>query len=336
MLIRLSIANLVSYPTSVNHVKQFVRRTALATALVATAAHAIAAQATKAWCAKLPRPANAALESVPVKSDWFVVYRAADGVFAIVEPYQWQEAISYLIVGSTRALLFDAGIGVAPIRPVVESLTSLPVTVLNSHTHFDHVGGNWEFADIAAMDTPFTRANEAGQPHARVASEVSDASFCRGAPRGLDTAKYVSRPWHATERIQDGSTFDLGGRRLEILSAPGHTPDAIALLDRAHGLLWTGDSYYDGPIYLFGRETDLASYEKSIARLATLVPSLAQLLPAHNTARVAPEALARTLTAIRAIRSGTAHGTEGRGGQLTFEVGGITILTSRDALAKPR
>ena len=186
------------------------------------------------------------------------------------------------------------------------------------------------------MDTPFTRANEAGQPHARIASEVSDASFCRGAPRGLDTAKYVSRPWRATETIRDGSTFDLGDRRLEILSAPGHTPDAIALLDRAHGLLWTGDSYYDGPIYLFGRDTDLAAYEKSIARLVTLVPSLTHLLPAHNTARVEPEALTRALAAIRAIRSGTAHGTEGRGDQLTFDVGGITIITSKDALAKPR
>jgi glyoxylase-like metal-dependent hydrolase (beta-lactamase superfamily II) len=322
--------------TSVSHVKEFARSTVRATALIAIAAHAIAAQPTKAWCANLPRPANAALESVPVQSGWFAVYRAADGVFAIVEPYQWQEAISYLILGSKHALLFDTGIGVAPIRPVVESLTSLPVTVLNSHTHFDHVGGNWEFTDVAAMDTPFTRANEAGQPHARVASEVSDASFCHGAPHGLDTARYVSRPWHATETVHDRSIFDLGGRRLELLSVPGHAPDAIALLDRAHGLLWTGDSYYDGPIYLFGRETDLASYEKSIGRLATLVPSLTQLLPAHNTARVEPEALTRALTAIRAIRSGTAHGTEGRGGQLTFEVGGITILTSTEALAKPR
>jgi hypothetical protein len=58
-------------------------------------------------------------------------------------------------------------------------------------------------------------------------------------------------------------------------------------------------------------------------------------LPAHNTARVEPEALTRALTAIRAIRSGTAHGTEGRGGQVTFEVGGITILTSQEAFAKP-
>jgi glyoxylase-like metal-dependent hydrolase (beta-lactamase superfamily II) len=274
------------------------------------------------------------LPVVAVPSDWFKVYRATDGVFAIVEPDQWQEAISYLIVGSKRAMLFDTGIGVVPIRPVVEALTKLPVTVLNSHTHFDHVGGNWEFGRIAAMNTPFTRASAAGLPHARVASEVTDASFCHGAPAGLDTANFRSKPWHATEITRDGAAYDLGGRTLEVIQVPGHTPDAIALLDRANRLLWTGDTYYDGPIYLFGRETDLAAYERSMVRLVALAPSVAQLLPAHNTASVAPGELAKTLAAIRAIRSGAASGRAGPSGRMTFEVDGITIITSKDALAK--
>ena len=116
------------------------------------------------WCDLLPRPANAALPRVRVASDWFEVYRAADGVFALVEPYQFQEAISYLIVGKDRALLFDSGLGLVPIRPVVEELTSLPVEVLNSHTHFDHVGGNAEFDRILALDTPYTLANSSRLP----------------------------------------------------------------------------------------------------------------------------------------------------------------------------
>jgi len=137
-----------------------------------------------AWCDALPRPANAALETVDVGSDWYTVYRVEPGVFAIVEPRQFQEAISYLIVGTTRALLFDTGIGLVPLRPTVERLTTLPVTVLNSHTHFDHVGANAEFSEILAMDTPFTRANEQGRPHADLAGEVDATSFCGAPPPG--------------------------------------------------------------------------------------------------------------------------------------------------------
>ncbi len=305
----------------------------LAIALAACSATANA-QSPKAWCGLLPRPANAALPAVTVKPDWFKVYRAAEGVYAIVEPEQWQEAISYLIVGTRSALLFDTGIGVVPIRPVIAQLTKLPVTVLNSHTHYDHMGGNWEFTRIAAMHRPFTRTSMAGLPHAKVAGEVSADAFCSRAPAGLDTARHHVRAWRATETIADGHRFDLGGRTLEVLSVPGHTPDAIALIDRAHGLLWTGDSYYDGTIWLFAEETDLVSYERSIGRLAALVPSLRQLLPAHNTASVAPDKLTRTLGAIRAVRSGTVAGKAGEGGELSFEVNGIAIRTSQKALAR--
>src|SRR5438128_1999710 len=57
-----------------------------------------------AWCAKLPRLAYAALPRVAVPSDWFEVYRVDPDVYAIYEPRQWQEVISYLIVGRERAL----------------------------------------------------------------------------------------------------------------------------------------------------------------------------------------------------------------------------------------
>ncbi|MEO8450869.1 MAG: MBL fold metallo-hydrolase, partial [Gemmatimonadota bacterium] len=129
----------------------------------------LAAGAEVRWCTLVPRKPNVALERVPVKTDWFDVYRVDDGVFALVEANQFQEAISYLIVGTKRALMFDTGIGLVPIRPVVEQLTSLPVEVLNSHTHYDHVGGNAEFDRILAVDGPYTRANERGVGHAELA-----------------------------------------------------------------------------------------------------------------------------------------------------------------------
>jgi glyoxylase-like metal-dependent hydrolase (beta-lactamase superfamily II) len=284
---------------------------------------------TTSWCASLPRPANAALERVDVGSDWFAVYRVEPDVYALVEPRQFQEAISYLIVGTSRALLFDAGIGLVPMRPVVERLTTLPVSVLNSHTHFDHVGANHEFTDILAMDTPFTRTMERGRPHSDIADEVAPDSFCGVPPSGVDTAAFVSRPFTVTRRVADGDTIDLGGRVLEIIGAPGHTPDAIALLDRARGLLWTGDSYYDSTIWLFSPGTDLEAYERSMTRLAALEPTLRRLLPAHNTATAEPSRLSAVVNAFGTARTGggvrTAEGTN----RVHVRVGDITFMLAR-------
>jgi len=56
-----------------------------------------------AWCATQPRLAYATLPRVSVPSDWFEVYRVDPDVYAIYEPHQWQEVISYLIVGRERA-----------------------------------------------------------------------------------------------------------------------------------------------------------------------------------------------------------------------------------------
>jgi glyoxylase-like metal-dependent hydrolase (beta-lactamase superfamily II) len=285
------------------------------------------------WCGKIPRAANRALPRAPITSDWFDIVEAAPGVYAFIEPLQFQEAVSYLIVGAREALLFDTGLGMVPLRPLVERLTRLPVTVLNSHTHYDHVGGNWEFDRILALETPYTRANMAGFAHAELATEVASDAFCRGAPAGLDTAAFRTRPWTATAAVRDGDTIDLGGRTLEVLHVPGHTPDAVALLDRTHGLLFTGDSYYDGAIWLFVPETDLDAYDRSMARLAALAPALRQLLPAHNSAREAPDRLAAALDAVRAVRTGRATPTvRESGGRLTFTIGGVSILTAQPLL----
>jgi len=284
------------------------------------------------WCDAIPRPANSALPRAEVSSDWFEVRTVEAGVYAILEPNQFQEVVSYLIVGSARALLFDTGLGMMPIRPVVEQLTSLPVEVLNSHTHYDHTGGNAEFDRILALDTPYTRANMAGFPHADLAGEVAPESFCQGPPAGLDTAAYHTRAWSPARTVADGDTVDLGGRVLEILRVPGHTPDAVALLDRQRGLLWTGDTYYEGTLWLYVPETDLDAYDSSMTRLAGLAPSLRRLLPAHNTATADPARLGQALAASRQVRGGSLTGEEQPNGRVVYPFDGFSVLTSRSLL----
>ena len=277
-----------------------------------------------AWCRALPRPEYKSLERVRVSDPWFEVYRVAPGVFAIYEPHQAEEVISYLIAGTKQAALFDTGMGISDIQKVTAELTALPIVVLNSHTHHDHVGGNWQFKDVLGMDTDFTRARARGST-AGAQDEISPDSLCGELPRGFDPRSYATRPWTITRWIHDGDRLDLGDRVLEILSTPGHTPDAICLLDREHGLLFTGDTYYPGPIWLFRPETDLDAYAASVQRLAELAAQLTTVLGAHNAPIAPPRILPRLVRVFDDVRSARVQPTR-EAGKNTYRVGEISFV----------
>ncbi len=261
------------------------------------------------WCNQKPRAQFANLKEVPTTRAWFKVYKVGDNVWAMVEPYNYQEVISYLIVGKEKALLFDTGMGLDTISALVKELTSLPVVVLNSHTHYDHIGGNAEFDSILALNTPYTIHNaQFGWAHPVVKDEVTPAAFCREKLPQVDTANYHIRPFNISRFIPDGYKIQLGGRELEVLAVPGHAPDAVALLDKQNGYLFTGDTFYEGPIYLFAEGTDVKAYGQSIAKLALLAPQLKQLYPAHNTPLAQPAQLVAVKKAFDDIMDGNVNG----------------------------
>jgi glyoxylase-like metal-dependent hydrolase (beta-lactamase superfamily II) len=277
-------------------------RSALLPVLIAIFLTSLAAQQTE-WCKKLPRPAYSKLERVPTPDPWFEVYKIRQGVFAIYEPHQLEEVISYLILGGNKAVLFDTGMGISNLKAVVDGLTRLPVSVVNSHTHNDHVGDNWRFTDIYGMDMDFTRANACGSKEDAQA-ELAPGELCGELPAGFDAKAYATKPFRITHWLHDGDRIELGGRTLKVIATPGHTPDAIALFDEKNGLLFTGDSFYLGPIYLYRPETDLDAYVSSMKKLAELVPHLQLLLPSHNVPVADPSYLPKVVIAIEQVRRG--------------------------------
>ena len=277
------------------------------------------------WCKSLPRPEYKSVERVLPNEPWFEVYKVAPGVFAIYEPHQAEEVISYLIVGTKQALLFDTGMGIANIRKVVTQLTSRPVVVLNSHTHNDHVGGNSLFTFVYGMDTAFTRQNAKGSRD-DAQEELAPGMICGNLPKGFDAKTYATKPWHVSLFVKNGFKINLGGRTLEIISTPGHTPDAICLIDRANGLLFTGDTYYPAPIWLYRPETNLDAYVASVRWLADLAPQVKLVLGAHNVPVADPSVLPRLVTAIESVRAGNVEAKPLEGGKATYTTDGITFL----------
>jgi glyoxylase-like metal-dependent hydrolase (beta-lactamase superfamily II) len=277
------------------------------------------------WCKELPRPEYKTLERVSVGDPWFEVYKVAPNTFAIYEPHQSEEVISYLIAGDRNAILFDTGMGISDIKKVTAELTKLPIIVLNSHTHDDHVGGNFEFTNIYGMDLDFTRANAKGS-RADAQAEIAPGQICGELPKGFDAKAYATRPWKIRTYMQDGDRIDLGTRIIEVFSTPGHTPDSISILDRANGLLFTGDTFYPGDIWLYRPETDLDAYVASVKKLAALEPQLKLVLGAHNVPVAPPSVLPKLVAAIEAVRAGKVAGKPLGGGKARYQAGEISFL----------
>ncbi len=206
--------------------------------------------------------------------DYYAVGDMGEGAYAIGEPLYGQCNFSYLIVGTQRALLFDTGPGVRDIAPLVRTLTSLPVEVLPSHLHFDHTGNLHHFDAVALPDLPAL--------HTRVHNGV----FALGLYQSLGFMEgFERRPFRVAHWLKDGSEIDLGGRRLQMVNVPGHTPESVVLLDRKANRLYAGDFIYPSDIYAFLPGANLADYAASARRVESMVDDQTQIHGAHGCDR---------------------------------------------------
>ena len=202
--------------------------------------------------------------------DYFAVQDLGGKTYAIGEPRYYQANYSYLIVGEKRALLFDAGSGTRNMQPIVAALTDLPVTVLPSHLHYDHLGGVGGFGHIALVDL---REIRAATDHGR---------FTPGRYEYLGMFDGISAPsFKVAEWIKPGSVIDLGGRSLTLLATPGHTPQSISLFDRAAHRLFTGDFIYPTTLYAFLPGASMSAYRNTADTLLKTLPADTTLWAAH-------------------------------------------------------
>jgi hydroxyacylglutathione hydrolase len=234
--------------------------------------------------------------------EYFIVENIDERTFAIGEPLYYQQNFSYLIVGSERAVLFDAGPGYRDIRAVAESLTELPITFVPSHFHYDHTGNQVTFERVAVVDLPRLRSRAKDNQLALTWSEHL------GPMEGIETPTL-----HITEWLPIGSEIDLGGRKLRVLYTPGHTDDSISLLDTSNGLFFSGDFIYPGPLYAFLPNSSLKEYLEGSENLLRETDTDNPIFGAH---RDSPPGIPTLSTAdildlqrtLISIRDGTATG----------------------------
>ena len=160
----------------------------------------------------------------------------------------------FLIRGRQRALLVDTGFGGGDLRALVGQLWPGPLTVLNTHAHADHVGGDCLFPEILAHPADWRELCQC--------TGISKKRLCPAV---------------------EGDCIQLGGRIIEILEVPGHTPGSIALLDRSTRVLFGGDTVSDRPVFLCLPGASLKRYLESLHRLLDMSGDYDVLYASHGT-----------------------------------------------------
>jgi len=171
----------------------------------------------------------------------------------------FEKPFLYLLFGARAALLVDTGAEMADVAGAVRSATrdwstrhggrSLPLIVVHSHGHRDHIAGDAQFQD------------------------APDTTLVAATPEALQHFFNLSN-W------PDGiAQYDLGDRTIDVIPIPGHQPASIAIYDRRTGILLTGDTLYPGRLYV----RDGPAFAASIRRLVDFTRGkvVAHILGAH-------------------------------------------------------
>ena len=186
----------------------------------------------------------------------------------------------FLLTGDKRALLIDTGMSGLDVRGIAAARTDLPLALLNTHADRDHIASNGQFDEFYM--------------------HPSEAAIYRNVLHGHGKILPVF----------DGDTIDLGGRVLEILHLPGHTPGSITVLDRQNRCLIGGDPIQeDGEIFMFGQHRDLEAYIAGLKRLDAR-DDFDCIYPSHAKEKVDRSVIPRLIEGAEAILEGKIKGVE--------------------------
>lgn len=244
---------------------------------------------------------------------WFAMRELLGDVIALTETlgevdprFGPIDTHAYLVRGAERAALVDTGLGIGDLVGSVTALWDGPVDVLLTHYHYDHVADAHRFERVAIGDEDADAIAAPMTPEMDAFFARIPARCRRPLPAGFRFSHYWMTPRKADRRLRDGELVDLGGRRLVTIHTPGHSPGSCCFLEPDTGLLFTGDTVYQGPLNIQLERSDLARFTASVERLERLSGSVRAVCPAHYATPLDAGILAEIQEAARDVQSGRA------------------------------
>jgi len=186
---------------------------------------------------------------------WFTVKKVHPHVVAIAEFSHEEKVVSYLLLGKTHAYLIDTGTGHKDISRVVHAITTLPVRVLLTHSHWDHIGGVSSFSSVYL----YGDAWEQQQFHS-------------------------THPHFPTIPLTDGQVLKEQDMNIHVIHTPGHTPGSVCYYVPKYKALFTGDTIYPGPLYAHLPESNVQVYAHTLQMVyKRMCRAHVCVFPGHNS-----------------------------------------------------
>ena len=206
----------------------------------------------------------------------------------------------YLLLGNERALLIDCSIGTGHLPTLLLSLTKLPVIVAATHAHGDHVGAGYQFESVFVPTEEITLNFRIQNTRYYRRKLLSNTMKKAGVTKKNITGRNLRARWLP---LEDGKIFDLGGRTVRAIRAPGHTEGGTVFLDETQHMLFTGDSVCPVLPMNTYRCLPLQSWLPAGERILALAKQGNAVFCGHGDGRISPELLQQQLTWVREILS---------------------------------
>jgi glyoxylase-like metal-dependent hydrolase (beta-lactamase superfamily II) len=195
--------------------------------------------------------------------------------------------VFYYVRGEASGLFIDTGFGFGDLPALARGLDDKPLSLALTHGHPDHACGAWQFSQafVGRADVAITRRYCSARARKGMAADMhrNNPEITQLLELGFDERRWEATPLPRLKPVDAGFSFDLGGRLLEAVALPGHTPGSIGLLDRANRLLFSGDAVHSGQIWLQLPESgSLVDFLAMLTGLQPLRPAFDWLLWGHS------------------------------------------------------
>ena len=173
----------------------------------------------------------------------------------------------YLVEGRDYALLIDSMLGFGILKDFCKTLTDKPVKLVNTHAHWDHIGGNIHFASCYIHHREIPLLQEAvgytKEQFFAVAKQMVLPEY--NELLKLDENFADAKPMQVYP-LYDGDVFDMGDRKIEVMEVVGHTPGSIVLIDPKTRIAYAGDACNTNTLLEFPHSLPVTSYMKSLLK----------------------------------------------------------------------